>query len=55
MILFEPLAGNGLFASHLDHIVIGLGLVLNFVYGLILGGTYRWLSSPTLGTNAVKV
>ncbi len=55
MLVFEPLAGQGLFASHAGHVVAALSLVLNLVYGLILSATYRWLLGPQADAGIVKV
>ena len=55
MIVFMPLAGQGLFAFDRGHIVAALCLVVNLVYGLILSLTYRWLAGPDSAPSAVKV
>ena len=54
MLVFEPLAGQGLFASHMGHIAAVLTLVLNLVYGLILSVTYRWMGGSELKVDTVK-
>ena len=55
MVVFMPLAGQGLFAFDRGHIVAALCLVLNLVYGLILSLTYRWLAGPESASSAAKV
>jgi hypothetical protein len=52
MLVFEPLSGQGVFASHLGNIAAVLTLVLNLIYGVILSVTYRWMlgSQPNVST-----
>ena len=54
MLVFEPLAGQGLFASHMGHIAAVLTLILNLVYGLVLAVTYRWMRGSAVAASTVK-
>jgi uncharacterized membrane protein YagU involved in acid resistance len=55
MIIFMPLAGQGLFAFDRGLIVAASCLVLNLVYGVIVSLIYRWLVGPESVSSAVKV
>lgn len=46
MVVCMPLTGAGLFGLHGGPIVPEATLVLNVVYWLVLGLTYRWLLAP---------
>ena len=54
MLVFEPLAGQGLFALHVGYIVAALALVLNLFYGLVMSLTYRWLLGPEANARVVN-
>ena len=46
MILFMPVAGNGLFGAALGLAAVVATLVLDLIYGAVLGATYPHVSGP---------
>ena len=46
MVVFMPLAGAGLFASDIGAKLAVMNLATNVIFGLVLGGIYKWDNAP---------